>query len=175
MSIVLRAPGHERTGAPFRWAARNGLVAALAVALLVASGAAASSERTRPTLGVLGSADRFEQLTGQRSTVRHVILSWSQGAAIPTLIAQLQPVPMLGISTGGTITPRGIAQGQGDAFLASLNGALAEYGRLVYVRPMPEMNGHWNDTRLQEGRLVARAAELDRGVPQGVRADRDAR
>jgi hypothetical protein len=145
MSIVLRASGHERTGAPFRRAARNGLVVALAVALLVASGAAASSERTRTTLGVLGSADRFEQLTGQRSTVRHVILSWSQGAAIPTLIAQLQPVPMLGISTGGTITPRGIAQGQGDAFLASLNGALAEYGRLVYVRPLPEMNGHWND------------------------------
>jgi hypothetical protein len=57
------------------------------------------------SLGVLGSAGRFEQLTGQRSTVRHVILSWQQGHAIRKLIAQLQPVPMLGIGTAGTITP----------------------------------------------------------------------
>jgi hypothetical protein len=77
--------------------------------------------------------------------VRHVILSWSQGGSIPKLIADLQPVPMLGISSAGTITPLGIAQGHGDAFLAALNAALADYGGIVYVRPLPEMNGHWND------------------------------
>jgi hypothetical protein len=147
MSSVRRALGYLRTGLWFRRAASwlTGLLVAFAVAFLLVSGAAARSERSRPTLGVLGSADRFQQLTGQRSTVRHVILSWSQGNAIPKLIAELQPVPMLGINTGGTITPLGIAQGRGDAFLAALNAALADYGGLVYVRPLAEMNGHWNE------------------------------
>jgi hypothetical protein len=124
---------------------RVALALAAAVALLVAPGSGAGGERSRVALGVLGSAERFQQLTGQRSTVRHVILSWQQGHAIPKLIAELQPVPMLGIGTGGTITPLAIARGQGDGFLAQLNGALAEYGGLVYVRPMGEMNGHWNE------------------------------
>lgn len=124
---------------------RVAVVLSVVVALLAVSGAGAGSERSRLALGVLGSAERFQQLTGQRSTVRHVILSWQQGHAIGKLIGELQPVPMLGIGTGGTITPLQIANGRGDGFLAQLNAALAEYGALVYVRPMGEMNGHWNE------------------------------
>jgi hypothetical protein len=124
---------------------RVAVVLSVVVALLAVSGAGAGSERSRLALGVLGSAERFQQLTGQRSTVRHVILSWQQGHAIGKLIAELQPVPMLGIGTAGTITPLQIANGQGDGFLAQLNAALAAYGELVYVRPMGEMNGHWNE------------------------------
>ena len=92
---------------------RRGFLAAALVTVLLATGAAEGRGAGRPALGVLGSGDRFQQQTGQRSTVRHVILSWSQGGAIPQLIAQMQPVPMLGINTGGTITPLGIAQGKG--------------------------------------------------------------
>ena len=123
---------------------RRGFLAAALVTVLLATGAAEGRGAGRPALGVLGSGDRFQQQTGQRSTVRHVILSWSQGGAIPQLIAQMQPVPMLGINTGGTITPLGIAQGKGDAFLAQLNAAISDFGSLVYVRPLAEMNGHWN-------------------------------
>ena len=122
----------------------RGFLAAALVTFLLATGAAEGRGAGRPALGVLGSGDRFQQQTGQRSTVRHVILSWSQGGAIPQLIAQMQPVPMLGINTGGTITPLGIAQGKGDAFLAQLNAAVGDFGGLVYVRPLAEMNGHWN-------------------------------
>ena len=163
MSIVLRAPGHERTGAPFRWAARNGLVVALAVALLVASGAAASSERTRTTLGVLGSADRFEQLTGQRSTVRHVILSWSQGAAIPHAD---RPA-----ATGADARHQhrrddhttGHRPGAGRRLprLSSTERS-PSIGRLVYVRPLPEMNGHWNDYCGVQPRTARRAGRSTR-------------
>ncbi len=51
---------------------------------------------------------------------------------------------MIAIKTGG-ISSASIAAGRGDAFLLELNRAIAEFGSTVYVRPMPEMNGHWNE------------------------------
>jgi len=51
---------------------------------------------------------------------------------------------MLALKTGG-IPTLDVAQGRADASLVALNGALAGFGGLVYVRPMPEMNGHWNE------------------------------
>jgi hypothetical protein len=93
---------------------------------------------------VLGGSERFTLQTGQRTTVRHVIMSWTQPGSIPQLLRQMAPVPMLGITTEGSpLAPLDIAQGRGDAFLLSLNSALAEYGKPAYVRPLPEMNGHW--------------------------------
>jgi hypothetical protein len=103
-------------------------------------------------LGILGNPDRFASLTGQQSQVRHVIVGWGQGltwgSSFRSLLAGMGPTPMLGFGTaaGGSerITPRGIAQGAGDAYLAAMAQALADDGRAVYVRPMGEMNGHWN-------------------------------
>jgi len=95
-------------------------------------------------LGILGDAGRFTQLTGQRSTVRHVFASLYQAGAFPRILAQLRPVPMLALKPGST-PPLDIAQGKTDSYLAALNSALAGFGGLVYVRPMPEMNGHWNE------------------------------
>ncbi len=51
---------------------------------------------------------------------------------------------MLALKPGGT-PPLDIAQGRSDSSLVALNRALADFGGLVYVRPMPEMNGHWNE------------------------------
>jgi hypothetical protein len=43
-----------------------------------------------------------------------------------------------------TATPEGIAKGRNDAFLFQLNAAIAAYpSSLFYLRPFPEMNGHW--------------------------------
>lgn len=44
----------------------------------------------------------------------------------------------------GVISPRQIAAGHGDSYLLRLNSFLAEWGSPVYVRLLPEMNGHWN-------------------------------
>jgi hypothetical protein len=96
-------------------------------------------------LGVLGDARRFARITGQRSTVLHSFIGWNQPQTIRKLLAQLRPVPMLAIKTGGIVTPLDIAQGRGDAFLIELNHAIADFHAVVYVRPMPEMNGHWNE------------------------------
>ena len=126
--------------------------ALLASALVLASMLAArdggeatgATDAGRVQLGILGSASRFMQLTGQRSTVRHVFAGWHQGAALPRILEGLRPVPMLAIKSG-SISMADIAQGRGDAFLLELNRAVAGFGGLVYVRPMPEMNGHWNE------------------------------
>jgi Glycosyl hydrolase family 26 len=118
---------------------------ALLAALCLGAASASDAAPARPLLGVLGNPQRFERLTGQRSSVRHVIMAWSQGGSARQLLDQLTPVPMLGLNTEGVITPLGIAEGKGDGFLLTLNAALAAHEGIAYVRPLPEMNGHWND------------------------------
>lgn len=119
-------------------------LALVAVVLVCASGASAGEQAGRVQLGVLGSPERFQQLTGQRSTVEHVFAGFHQGAALPRILGNLGPVPMLAIKPG-PISTLDVAQGRADGFLLQLNAALAGFGSLVYVRPMPEMNGHWNE------------------------------
>jgi hypothetical protein len=94
-------------------------------------------------LGLLGGRERFDQLTGQSTRVGHVIAIWGQGP-VSRILDSLGQFPMLGIRTGA-LTSHDIAQGRGDAFLAEINQAVAARGDLVYIRPMPEMNGHWNE------------------------------
>jgi hypothetical protein len=115
------------------------------VLLPAASGHAHAERRTvhHVLLGVLGNRERFDALTGQRTRVGHVVAGWGQPVA--KILDALGPTPMLGIATGGRLTPRDIALGRGDAFLIELNHAVAAHGGVVYVRPLPEMNGHWND------------------------------
>ena len=108
-------------------------------------GAAGAEQVSRTQLGVLGEPSRFASLTGQSSTIRHSFIGWHQPNTLRKLLDRLKPLPMVAIKTGGVVTPLGIAQGKGDGFLIELNGALAGFGALVYVRPMPEMNGHWNE------------------------------
>ena len=119
------------------------LLACIALLAPNASGSA-GARRGHLQLGILGDAGRFTQLTGQRSSVRHVFASLYQANAFPRILEQLRPVPMLALKPGGT-PPLDVAQGRSDSSLVALNRALADFGALVYVRPMPEMNGHWNE------------------------------
>ena len=124
----------------------------LLVAIVAAVACPAAS--ARPFLGVLGAKSRFQTLTGQRSTVGHIIVGWNQGyrwgRPLAALIPQYGPMPMLGIGTSSypskreVVTPQGIALGQGDAYLYALNRAVAQWARPIYLRPFGEMNGHWN-------------------------------
>jgi hypothetical protein len=109
------------------------------------AGSSAASGVGQTQLGVLGSAERFQAQTGQRSAIRHSFIGWHQPRTLRKLLDQLKPLPMIAIKTGGVVTPLGIAQGRGDGFLVELNASLAGFGARVYVRPMPEMNGHWNE------------------------------
>lgn len=98
----------------------------------------------RPVLlGLLGGRERFDELTGQHTRVGHVVAIWGQGPVSRVLDA-LGEIPMLGLRTG-SLTSRDIALGRGDAYLAEINLAVAAREGLTYIRPMPEMNGHWNE------------------------------
>jgi hypothetical protein len=130
---------------------RRLLVVALTAAFAI--GAAPSAEpgvathgraTLRPVLlGLLGGRERFDKLTGQHTRVGHVIAGFGQGP-VPNILAAMGEVPMLGIQSGGSLTSHDVAQGRGDAWLAEVNQAVAAHGGLVYIRPFPEMNGHWN-------------------------------
>jgi hypothetical protein len=120
-------------------------IGALAWGAAGAAGAPTEPSVSRTQLGVLGDPNRFKRLTGQDSRIRHSFIGWHQPRTLRKLLDQLKPLPMVAIKTGGIVTPLGIAQGKGDGFLIELNAALAGFGAPVYVRPLPEMNGHWNE------------------------------
>ena len=128
---------------------RASLVLALACAIAALGAGASRAEdevvAARTKLGVLGNAERFAELTGQRTAVRHAFMGWLHPQRIPQLLDHLRPLPMVAIKTSGVVAPLDIAQGKGDTLLLGLNQALADFGSLVYVRPFPEMNGAWNE------------------------------
>jgi hypothetical protein len=130
---------------------RVAAVAALAL-VVVSTGAAATP---KILLGITGNVDRFKQLTGQSSAVHQAFLGWGQGQSYGSpfkdLLTMFGPVPMFHLGTAAkppskseAITPAGIAAGQGDSYLFALNGAIGDFGELVYVRPMAEMNNPIN-------------------------------
>jgi len=123
------------------------------VAIAIAAATAASAATPPPLLGIKGDVDRFQTLTGQDSQVRHVIVGWGQGVTwgshFVELFQQLGGIPMIGLGTRGrdgseAITPQQIAQGQGDAYLVALAGAINQFGQEILIRPFGEMNGYWN-------------------------------
>jgi hypothetical protein len=121
----------------------------LASALVFSSGAEASAQQRQIYLGLYGDARPFASVTGQQPEVNHVFVNFRQGHELAGIIAKAGPVPMVALLPGAyhtaTATPEGIAKGKNDRFLFRLNGAIAAYpGSLFYLRPFPEMNGHWN-------------------------------
>lgn len=123
------------------------------LALFFAFCATSATAAPVPTLlGIKGDTGRFQTLTGQTSTVHHVIIGWGQGASWGSpfidLFHQLGSEPMIGLSTSRTgteaITPQQIARGAGDAYFVALNAAINTFGQAIYVRPFGEMNGYWN-------------------------------
>jgi hypothetical protein len=129
------------------------VLAVLAVSIAVlAPGTAARTDATKPLLGIHGDPARFKAQTGQESDVRHILVGWNQGytwgSRFRALFGQLGGIPMIGMKTqmGGreAITPQQIAEGRGDEYLIALNAAIAEFKQPIYIRPFPEMNGHWN-------------------------------
>jgi len=95
-------------------------------------------------LGIFGNIDRFQSLTGQQSQVGHVIVGWGQ-STFDQIWPTLGPLPMLGFDNGkGTITMQALARGAGDSYLLAMSESARSLGRLVYIRPLGEMNGHWN-------------------------------
>lgn len=125
---------------------RRLLLLGVLAALVLSADASASV-----LLGVRGSAGRFENQTNQKSAVNLEFVPFriQRETWIDNLLIQAKPIPALSVSMKNkygneAITPAGIARGRGDRVLIHLAQALDRFGSLAYVRPYPEMNGHWN-------------------------------
>lgn len=150
------------------------LLAALALVLAPAAFA-------KPLLGLTGDLPRFDRQTGQVSQVHQAFLGWGQGVEygepLRSFLPTLGPVPMITLSTSGPggvaerITPAAIAAGQGDRYLAALNGALAAWGKGAYVRPLGEFNNPgnpWSRDPATYRRAFARIDAIVHGETAGL-------
>jgi hypothetical protein len=126
---------------------RRVLLLAVLAALALPSPAAAV------LLGLEGNKNRFRDQTGQQTQIHLFFTGWGKNVDQPgqmdTQLESHGPIPMLAFGTRKADgsegpTPRAIAQGRGDRYLIALSESLGRWGRAVYVRPMAEMNGHWN-------------------------------
>lgn len=121
-------------------------------AALLAALAAAPAASARLILGVLGDADRFAAQTGQDSQIHHTFMSFDQGGHLAQIVSTMGPIPLLALNAGAygaheSATPQGLAMGRNDEFLVQLNTQIDAWsGDRFYVRPFPEMNGHWEST-----------------------------
>jgi hypothetical protein len=128
-------------------------VAALVVGILAATPGALAAG-SKPILGLTGNVARFHTQVAQDSIVRQAFLGWGQGqfygSPFASLLPTLAPIPMLHLGTaaqgnrGQAIDIAGIAAGKGDGYLASLNQAVSQWGKAIYVRPLGEMNNRGN-------------------------------
>jgi hypothetical protein len=130
---------------------RRAAAAAVLALTLVSTGTAAGP---KVLLGITGNIDHFRQLAGQQSAVHQAFLGWGQGQSygspFKNLMTMFGPVPMFHLGTAAgpsrkeAITPAAIAAGRGDTYIVALNAAIGDFGKLVYVRPMAEMNNPIN-------------------------------
>ncbi|MGH3009833.1 MAG: hypothetical protein ACRDLM_10585 [Gaiellaceae bacterium] len=131
--------------------AKPAFVAALLAAAIVAvTSAFAATASPHIQLGVLGNPMTFDPLTHQHTTTRLIIIGWDQDRGFPGYFANLfstmadEPTLGIGIPNGSSLTPQSIAHGAGDRFLVALNQGIVAFDMPIYVRPLAEMNGHWN-------------------------------
>ncbi len=131
-------------------------VTPLAVAFLLATGGGTAAARAflpqpgKVFQGVAGQPiQAYEAATGKHPSVYQEFLAWGQyvpGIAADAVNARSRLMLMISTQSGTQeqITPEGIARGQGDAWLISLQDSIASSGLVAYVRLMAEMDGCWN-------------------------------
>ena len=128
--------------------------AVLAVLVLLVAAAPARAQVFGPPNGKVftgltgsNSVEKFSEEVGKRPAVFGFFTYWNASNEYTFRYAEQAGARlMLHISTAQNygvkeeISPRGIARGQGDAYLLALNARIAEAGEPVYVRLMAEMN-----------------------------------
>lgn len=101
-----------------------------------------------------GEASQFNEFSTQVGTHPAVLQTFHVWGTHPWRAmerwAATRTRGMLSISTtdtysgAETISPRQIAKGRGDEYPLLLNRRFGKEGETVYIRLLPEMNGHWN-------------------------------
>ncbi len=154
-SLVLRHAPTFCTNLPRRRSLVTSLVAAFLLLGAVSGAAGASAKAYLPPpgqvfQGVAGQPiSSYTRAVGKHPAVYEVFAAW--GEYLPGIFqdaANAQARLMIHITTASgsqeIISPQGIANGRGDAWLIALCDAMAASHQVTYVRLMAEMDGHWN-------------------------------
>jgi hypothetical protein len=131
------------------------LLCALCVLCAAPAGADAAAYPPPPgkvfhgvTGGRLPEFEMFSQEVGAHQAVFQFFAGWEVSLDYVFRSAAPRARLMVHLSTDrvtrSPIAPRAIAQGESDEWLIGLAGRIARSDRVVYVRLMSEMNGHWN-------------------------------
>lgn len=120
---------------------------ALAVALVAALPAGAvegAPPSGKVLLGVVGpDPDGFDRLTGKHHVLHLIFGAFRRD--VTELIANEHArgrLPILSMTS--PVSPAAVAGGAEDAWLVGLAQQVNASGKAVWMRPLPEMNGHWN-------------------------------
>ncbi len=134
---------------------------ALATLVLAAAPAAAVGKTYAPQngrayhgvsdTGHVEDFNEFSDQVGAHQALLQDFFHWrvplTTGALYRWGATDTRGVLSLSTATGGgeeRITPQQIAEGRDDPYILRLARTIAETGQTVYIRLMPEMNGHWN-------------------------------
>ena len=89
---------------------------------------------------------RLEALLGRELDMIHWYMNWEHDwdASLVASVAAQRRLPLITWESN-TVSLEQIASGQQDAYIRSWARGVREFGRIVYIRPFPEMNGNWNN------------------------------
>ena len=133
---------------------RRIVIAVIAATCLALPAAASAADPLLPPRGKVFSGmsggtsiDLFQRQTGNHPAVFGFFTKFFganefifRGAEQASSRLMLHISTQDGYGTREIVTPRGIAQGDGDRYLVNLNRRIAEHGQPTYIRLMAEMN-----------------------------------
>jgi hypothetical protein len=95
-------------------------------------------------LGMVGpDPDGFDRLTGKHHAL-HLIFGAFRGDVSQLMAREYAAGRLPIMSLPSQLSPAQIAGGGEDAWLVGLAQQVNAAGKEVWMRPLPEMNGHWN-------------------------------
>ncbi len=111
------------------------------------------------TYGGVWSGDEeieaLERLLGRRLDIIHWYMSWQNewdGELVASVAAERR-LPLISWQSN-QVSLSEIVSGARDDYIRSWARGVREFGRVVYLRPFPEMNGNWNNWHGQPGLMV---------------------
>ena len=111
------------------------------------------------TYGGVWSGDEaiveLETILGRELDIIHWYMNWEHewDADLVAKVAAERRLPLITWESN-TVSLEQIASGQHDTYLQSWARGVREFGRTVYLRPFPEMNGNWNNWHGRPDQLV---------------------
>jgi hypothetical protein len=130
------------------------LVTSLAAAFLLAIPAIAAAAPFLPPPGKTFQGVAGQPVSSYQRAIKHPAVyqefvawgQWLPGITQDAISHRARLMMLISTKYGSSeaITPGAIADGRGDGWLIGLNRAIYDSGNVTYVRPMAEMDAHWN-------------------------------